>query len=75
MKRLFKNLAPAIFIMLGIYCGYKAADVMVKSHDERQAERARRIIDRGCIQTGLYGRSGEYKVYSCHGWIVREEDI
>jgi len=52
--------------------------VMVSCDDGFQRERERkqkRIADQRCYVSGYYGRSGEYKIYNCMGWIVKERDL
>ena len=46
-----------------------------ESRVDRVAAKQKQITDRGCVLHGFYGRSGEYKVYNCHGWIVREDEL
>lgn len=46
-----------------------------ESRVERLAAKHKQIAERGCFLHGFYGRSGEYKVYNCHGWIVREDEL
>lgn len=63
--------ATALALCFGVW----VADVLGKHVEEKNAAREARILERGCVHTGYYGRSGGYKTYSCHGWIVKEEDI
>lgn len=60
--------------LAAIAFGLWVVRIAAETQEQDNIEREKRILDRGCIHTGFYGR-GERKVYSCHGWVVKEEDI
>ena len=70
-----ERLLFAIALLAALVFGAWVAQVAYEAKDRQETERAKRILERSCVHTGFYGRSGEQRVYSCHGWIVKEKDI
>lgn len=69
------NFITAMAFGLAILIGVSAAQCTSDHAAKLEAERNQRVISRGCIVVGYYGRSGEYATYNCNGVIVKEQDI
>lgn len=75
MRKYVETLAQATLLVGALYAGCMFADWVVDSSNAKRAHKANSISERGCQVSGYYGRSGEYAVYNCRGWIVKEEDL
>ena len=71
-------LGPTAFGLFVLALIFLLATMVVSCDESFQKERVRkqkRLDDQRCYISGYYGRSGEYKIYNCMGWIVKEHDL
>jgi len=71
MKTTLYLILTGVMVCLEIFALKSCDDERI----ERQAQKEKQIAERGCVVAGFYGRSGEYKVYNCHGLIFKEVDL
>ena len=66
-------MAGLTFLTVLAFC---ALSVAALDQLDKEAARVQRfMLQNHCIVSGFYGRIGEYKIYTCNGVAIREQDI